>query len=103
MLLQVLPYVILIVLVGSAAVLLTSKKLSEKFVAVGILPRQFLGLIPALQVMMRVLGLVLVAAGATKIAMDSGWIDSALVLRYAFPACAILLGIILLALSKREN
>jgi hypothetical protein len=102
MFLVVLPYLILTVLVGSAAVLLTSKKLSEKFVAAGILPRQFLGIIPILQSVIRVFGGVLVAAGVIKIGVDSGWIDAQLLSRYAFPGCLILLGAILLFFNRRD-
>ena len=102
MFLMVLPYLILVVLVGSAAILLTSKKLSEKFVTAGILPRAFLGIVPILQSAIRVFGGVLVAAGVIKIGMDSGWIDAQLLSRYAFPGCLILLGAMLLFLSRRE-
>jgi hypothetical protein len=102
MFLVVLPYLILTVLVGSAAVLLTSKKLSEKFVAAGILPRQFLGIIPILQSVIRVFGGVLVAAGVIKIGIEGGWIDAQVLSRYAFPGCLILLGAMLLFLNRRD-
>ncbi|MGO9970103.1 MAG: hypothetical protein ACLPY2_22815 [Bryobacteraceae bacterium] len=102
MFLVVLPYLILVVLVGSAAVLLTSKKLADKFVAAGILPRTFLGIIPILQSVIRIFGGVLVAAGVIKIGMDSGWIDAQLLSRYAFPGCLILLGVMLLLLNRRD-
>ena len=101
MFLVVIPYLILIVLVGSAAVLLTSKKLAERFVTAGILPRTFLGIIPILQSVIRVFGGVLVAAGVIKIGMDSGWIDAQLLSLYAFPGCLILLGAMLLLLNRR--
>ncbi len=102
MLFAVLPYLILTILLGSAAVLLTSKKLAEKFVTAGLLPRNFLGVIPALQSVIRVFGVVLIAAGAFKIAMDSGWIDTAVISRYAFPACLMLLGLMMLLLNRRD-
>jgi hypothetical protein len=98
----VLPYLILTVVVGSAAVLLTSKKLSEKFVAAGILPRTFLGVVPVLQSVIRIFGAVLIAAGIVKIGLDSGWIDAQLLSRYAFPGCLILLGAMLLFLNRRD-
>lgn len=98
----VLPYLLLIMLIGGAAVLLTSKTLSEKFVAAGILPRAFLGVLPALQAFIRVFGGVLVVAGAVKIAIDSGWIDAAFVSRYAFSGCLVILGVILLLFSGRK-
>jgi hypothetical protein len=98
----VLPYLILTAVVGSAAVLLTSKKLSEKFVTAGFLPKSFLGIIPVLQSVIRVFGAVLIGAGVIKIGMDSGWIDSQLLSRYAFPGCLILLGAVLLFLNRRD-
>ena len=82
--------------------LLTSKKLADKFVAAGILPRTFLGIIPILQSVIRIFGGVLVAAGVIKIGMDSGWIDAQLLSRYAFPGCLILLGVMLLLLNRRD-
>lgn len=98
----VLPYLVLLVILGSAVVLLTSKKLSEKFVTAGILPKTFLGIIPILQLVSRIFGGVLIAAGLTKVGIDSGWIDSQLLYRYAFSGCLILLGTILLFFSRRD-
>jgi hypothetical protein len=103
MFIMVLPYLILIVLVASAAVLLTSKRLSEKFVAAGILPRTFLGVVPILQSLTRIFGGVLVAAGIVKICIDSGWVDIRLLSRYVFPGCLILLGALLLFAGMREK
>ncbi len=100
---EILPYLAIILLLGSAAVLLTSKKLAEKFIAAGMLPQAFLGILPALQSAIRVFGCVLIAVGAVKIAVDSGWIDARTLSRYAFPGCLILLGLMLLFLSKRDN
>lgn len=96
-----LPYLILLVLVGSAAVLLTSRKLAERFVTAGILPRTVLGIIPALQSVSRIFGGVLIAAGAIKIAADSGWLDTRVLSQYAFPACLIFLGAMMLLLNRR--
>ena len=103
MLADLLPYLFLIVLVGSAAVLLTSRNLSGKFVAAGILPRTFLGLRPVLQSLIRVFGGALIATGAFKICIDAGWIDSRLLSRYAFPGCLIVLGSLLLLLGRRRD
>ena len=101
MFIAVLPYLVVVALVGSAAVLLTSKKLSERFVAAGMLPRAFLGVIPMLQGVIRVFGCVLIATGVLKIGLDSGWISAELLSRYAFPGCLILLGLLLLLLNRR--
>jgi hypothetical protein len=77
--------------------------MAEKLVTVGILPRAFLGVIPALQSVIRVFGAVLVFAGVLKIAIDSGYIDYQLLQRYAFPVCLILLGAVMLLMSRRDN
>jgi hypothetical protein len=103
MLAVIFPYLLFAVLVGSAAILLTSKKLSEKFVAAGILPRQILGVLPILRSVMRMFGGVLVVAGCLKIAMDSGWIDVRLFSKYAFAIGLVILGAILLSLSRTEK
>lgn len=103
MLLEVLPYLVILIVLGSAAVLLTSKKLAEKFVSAGMLPRAFLEILPALQSAIRVFGCVLIAAGVLKIAVDGGWIDSRLLSKYAFPGCLVLLGLMMLLLSRRDR
>ena len=100
--LTVLPYLILTALVGSAALLLTSKTLAGKFVAAGFLPRTFIGLIPILQSVICVFGAFLVAAGVVLICVENGWIDAQLLSRYAFPGCLILLGGLLLFLNHRD-
>jgi len=87
---------------GSAAVLLTSKKLAEKFVEAGFLPRTFVGLIPLLKSVIRVFGVVLIAVGMIEIGVDNGWINPELLSRYAFPGCLILLGALLLFLNQRD-
>jgi hypothetical protein len=102
MLLTVLPYLILTALLGSAAVLLTSKTLAEKFVAAGFLPRTFVGLIPMLQSVIRVFGGILIAVGVIVICVENGWIDARLLSKYTFPACLILLGGLLLFLNHRD-
>ncbi len=98
---EILPYLAIVVVLGAAAVLLTSKKLAQKFVAAGMLPHAFLGVLPALQSAIRAFGCVLVVAGMLKISMDSGWIDSRMLSRYGFPGCLILLGLMMLFLSRR--
>lgn len=102
MILTVLPYLLISVLIGSAAVLLTSKKLSQRLVTAGILPRTFLGFIPILQNVIRVFGGLLIVAGAIKIASDSGWINVQLLSQYGFPACLIMIGAMLLFLNRRH-
>jgi nucleoside recognition membrane protein YjiH len=102
MLFIVLPYLILIALVAGAVLLVTSKRLAEKFVAAGLLPSTFLGIVPILRSVIRVFGVILVAAGVIKIGMDSGWIDAQLLSRYAFPGCLICIGAILLFFNRLE-
>lgn len=98
----VLPYLAVIALVACAVLLITSKKLAEKFVAAGMLPSTFLGIVPILRSVIRVFGVMLLAAGVIKIGMDSGWIDAQLLSRYAFPGCLICIGAILLFLNRPE-
>lgn len=93
----------MIVLAGCAAVLLTSKKLSERFVTAGLLPRAFLGVIPVLQTVIKVFGGVLIFAGLVKIGLDSGWIDAQMLSKYALPTCLIVLGAMLLVLNRRND
>ena len=102
MVITVLPYLFLIVLVGTAAILLTSKKLAERMVEAGILPRALLGGIPILQSVIRIFGVGLIAMGFIKIGIDSGWVDAQLLSRYAFAGCLILLGIVLLFFTRRD-
>jgi hypothetical protein len=97
------PYLFLLVLGGVAAGLLTFKSLAERIVAAGMLPRAFLGLLPALQVIIRIFGAVLVIAGIIRIGAEGGWINPQTVARYGFPVAIVLLGLILLLLSPRKE
>jgi len=89
----------LILVAGMAAGLLSSKALSEKLVAAGMLPRTFLSLIPALQLVIRIFGVVLVLAGTISLAIQAGWVNRETLLKYGFSAVAILIGLILLLMS----
>lgn len=97
------PYFLLLMLGTGAAVLLTSKKLSEKLVEAGLMPRAFLGLLPLLQTTIRVFGVVLISVGLVKIGVDNGWINPAVLSRYAFSAAVIVLGVLLLLTSRRQH
>ena len=102
MLLQIGPYLVLLTLGGIAATLLAFKSVAEKLVSAGYLPRAFLGLVPALQIAMRVLGAVLVIAGIVRIGVESGWVNPQTLERYGFPVAIVLLGLVLLFLSPRK-
>jgi len=97
------PYIFLLVLGGVAAILLTFKSLAEKLVAGGFIPRAFLGLVPALQVVIRIFGAVLVVAGLIRIGEEGGWINPQTLARYGFPVAILLLGLVLLFLSPRKT
>jgi len=97
------PYLFLLMLGGVAAILLTFKSIAEKFVAAGILPRAFLGLVPALQVAMRVFGVILVIAGVVRIGEQAGWVNPETLSRYGFSVAILVLGLILLFLSPRKG
>jgi hypothetical protein len=97
------PYFLLLVLGAGATVLLTSKTLSEKLVDAGLMPRAFLGLLPLLQTVVRVFGVILIGVGLVKICVDNGWINPAVLSRYAFSASVILLGVVLLLMSRRQH
>ena len=103
MLWQLASYFLLLALGVSAAVLLTSKKLSERLVAAGVMPRAFLSVLPVLQTIIRVFAVVLIIAGIVKIGVDTGWINAAVLSRYAFPVAIILLGVLLLVMSRRDH
>lgn len=100
---QLAPYFLLLMLGAGASVLLTSKKVSERLVAAGMMPRAFLGLLPVLQTVIRVFGVILILAGGVKIGVDNGWINAAVLSRYAFSAAVITLGLVLLLMSRRDR
>ncbi len=97
------PYVIILLLGGVAAGLLTSKVLSEKLVAAGILPRTFLGLLPVVHGTMRVFGVTLILAGIVSVGIESGLINREYLARYGFAIAVIALGVLLVGLSRRRD
>ncbi len=97
------PYLLLVLIAAIAAGLFTSKSIAEKFVAAGFFPRTFLGILPFLQVAIRIFGFILIIVGLTKIALDSGWLNHVWLSRYAISIALLVLGLILLLLSHREN
>jgi len=97
------PYLILLMLAGIAATLLTSKSLAERLVAAGLLPRALLGLVPVLQIVIRIFGGVLVLAGLIRIGEQGGWINPQTLEKYGFPVAIVLLGLVLLFLSPRRT
>lgn|ERR1700690_3956067 len=103
MLPAVLACALLFVLVACAVTLLTSKALAERLVSAGMMPTAILGLLPALQGLLRVFGLALITAGLVKIAIDNGWIDSTKLSRYAFSVTMILIGVAVLLLSHKAS
>ncbi len=97
------PYIFLLVLGGVATVLLTIKSLAEKLVGAGFVPRALLGLVPAIQVVIRVFGAVLVVAGIVRLGEEGGWINPLTLDRYGFPVAIVVLGLVLLFLSPRKT
>jgi len=92
-----------IVIAGMAVGLLSSKALSEKLVAAGILPRAFLNLIPVLQLVIRVFGVALVLVGAVSLAIQAGWINRDMLVRYGFSVVILVIGLVLLLMSPGKD
>lgn len=101
--LELVPYLVVLMAGALAALLLTSKALSEKLVAVGLLPRAFLNLTPIIQKIMRVFGITLVTAGIVSIGIQSGWINREYLARYGFATAILLLGVIVILLSSHKE
>ena len=101
LLMSLLPYLVLLAVVGGATALLTSKKLAEKSIAAGILPRTFLGIVPALRSITQAFGVILIGAGAITIAIESGWLDARTFSRYSLPVCLMALGATLLFANRK--
>lgn len=97
------PYLVLLVLAGIAAILLTFKSLAERLVAAGLVPRALLGMVPVLQIVIRVFGAVLVLAGLIRIGEQGGWINPQILERYGLPVAIVLLGLVLLVFSPRRT
>jgi hypothetical protein len=101
MLLELLPYLLVLMLGTLAAVLLTSRALSEKLVSAGLLPRAFLSLVPMIQTAARVFGFTLVVAGVLGIGIESGWINREYLARYGFASSLLLVGVVIVLLSTK--
>lgn len=102
MLAQVLLYAIVALALSVALVMLGSKAIAEKFVALGMLPRSFLGLVPVLKRAVRIVGVIMVVGGLVGISITNGWINPEILRRYGFPAALIIIGGILLAFTAKE-
>ncbi len=96
-------YALLVVAISLAAVLVTSRIMAEKLVAVGLMPKAFLGLLPMLHTAIRVIGGVLVISGLTVIGVQSGWLNRDLLEKYALPGAIVVLGLALLLLKSKER
>ena len=99
---QFIALLAVIVIAGMAAGLLSSKAMSEKLVAAGILPRTFLSLIPALQLVIRIFGVGLVVAGGISLSVQAGWINRDVLEKYGLSAVVIIIGLVLLLMSPRK-
>src|SRR5712691_4377201 len=98
-LVRVLPYVFFLMIGMVAVTLFTSKQLSERLVSAGILPRSFLGFIPAILVALRVCGILLIIAGLVKFSADQGWLDAAILERYTLPTAMVIFGAFIVWMS----
>jgi hypothetical protein len=103
MALELALYLVVLMVGALAAVLLTSKALSEKLVSAGFLPRTFLNLLPMIQTVMRVFGFALVVAGVVGIGIQGGWINRDYLVRYGFATAILLSGLIMVLLSARNR
>jgi hypothetical protein len=100
---RVLPYLVFLMIGLVAAALLSSKQVSERLVSAGMLPRSVLGLMPIIVIALRVCGILLVAGGLLKIAVDEGWLNAAVVQRYALPTAMVVLGCLILWVSRKRR
>lgn len=100
---ELVPYLVVLMAGALAVLLLTSKAVSEKLVAVGLLPRAFLSFTPIIQKAMRLFGIALVTAGIVGIGIQSGWINREYLARYGFPTALLLLGVIVIVLSSQRD
>jgi hypothetical protein len=101
--LELVPYLIVLMAAAVAVVMLTSKTLSEKLVTAGLLPRVFLNLAPMIQRIMKAFGITLVITGAFGIGIQSGWINREYLARYGFPGALLLMGLVIVLLSSRNH
>lgn len=102
MLTGILEYGIAALVVSVSLLLLGSKVLAEKFVALGLLPRAFLGLVPALKRAVRVVGVLLILGGLVGLGAANGWVNPEIIKRFGLAATLIVTGAILLIFTARE-
>lgn len=97
------PYLLILVAVGAVGFLLSSKKLVERFVSAGALPRAVLELLPIIGVGIRVIGALLVFLGLIMLGIEQGWLDKLFLSRFGFAAAIIILGVVLFLLGQKAN
>lgn len=88
--------------VSASLAILASKAIAEKFVALGFLPRSFLGIVPALQQTVRIVGALLVLSGLVGISITNGWIDPEIMRKYGFSVGLVLIGTVLLIVTRKR-
>ena|SRR5579884_1880080 len=103
MIARVIAYSLVLMVGLVTAALLTSREVSERIVAAGMLPRSVLGMLPAVAVALRVCGAVLIGIGLLMIALENDWINAERIMRYALPGALVLLGAGTLFLSRKRR
>jgi hypothetical protein len=98
-----LPYILIVGLIGVIGFALTSRGLADRFIEMGILPQTLRGILPIVNVAVRAIGFLLVICGLTKLALDAGWLNAAILQRYGLAILLILIGTGFLILSWKNQ
>lgn len=94
-------FILLMVVVGVG--ILSSRTAIEKLVALGLLPRFFINLVPLLTLAARALGAVFIGLGLVQIGITTGLLSQEWIARFGFPTLMIAMGLILLALTLKRT
>lgn len=103
MLTEILLYLIVALAISTTLVLLSSKVITEKLVSAGMLPRGFVGLIPALQNTIRVFAVLMVCGGLLGICIANGWINPETIHKFGLPVTLVLVGLLLLFMTSKKS
>ena len=103
MLARIAAYLLVLIVGLFTAALLTSREISERIVAAGLLPRGVLRVMPAIVIAIRICGVVLIAVGLLMIAVENGWITPDRIIRFGLPGALVALGAGTLFLSRKRR
>jgi len=94
-------YTLLLFVVFLTLGVLTSRTAIDRLVGIGMLPRAFANLVPALTLAARALAIALILIGFLTLGLNAGWFSRQWMEHYGFATLLIVLGVVSLLITFR--